>query len=253
MQLSNYVALVTGGGSKQGIGGGIAKELAKEGATVIIGDINYDGAKITAKEISEQYTYSKVFPLQLDVTKQGEVKKKVKQIINDFDKIDVLVNNAGVAFSTKLEEIEEEEWDLVQNVNIKGVFFLTKEVATHMKENKYGRIINISSVAGKRGGGLFGGAHYAASKAALIGFSKTISRELAAYGITSNCVIPSWTNTQLTKDVPDETVKEIIKMIPVGRQGKVEDVANVVKFLSLHESSYITGEDIDVNGGFHID
>lgn len=254
MNLQGQVALVTGGGTPRGIGRCIVESLAQDGITVIVADLNYEGASETANDIIKKNSDAKVFPLKLDVTNWNEVEQEIEEVVNKFGKIDILVNNAGVAFSTSFEKINEKEWDIVQDINIKGVFFLTQAVAKHMKDNNYGRIINMSSVAGKRGGGIFGGAHYAASKAAVLGFTKTISRELSSFNITCNCVVPGFVDTDITKGRIDEIkLQEIVATIPVGRKGNVEDIANAVKFLSLKESSFITGEDIDVNGGLHID
>lgn len=254
MKSHEQVALVTGGGTPRGIGRCIAENLTRDGITVIVADLNYEGASETASNIIKKNSEAKIFPLKLDVTNWNEVEEEIEKVVNQFGKIDILVNNAGVAFSTSFEEINEKEWDIVQDINIKGVFFLTQAVAKHMKDNNYGRIINMSSVAGKRGGGIFGGAHYAASKAAVLGFTKTISRELSSFNITCNCVVPGFVDTDITKGRIDEVkLQEIVATIPVGRKGNVDDVANAVKFLSLKESSFITGEDIDVNGGLHID
>jgi 3-oxoacyl-[acyl-carrier protein] reductase len=255
MEFINQVVIVTGAGSKHGIGKEISKHFGIEGATVILADINFPEVCEAAEDLGKNVENGTFIPIELDVTNQDQVRSMAKEVYEKFGSIDVLVNNAGIARPTKILDIEEKEWDVMFDVNVKGLFFLTKEVIKYMKDKQYGRIVNISSVAGKRGGGVFGGAHYASSKAAVMGLTKAVAREMAGYGITCNCVVPGFVDTDITAgQMSDEKLKELIeKNIPVGRKGNVSDIARTVKFLSSKEASYITGEDIDVNGGLHID
>lgn len=253
MNFETNVAMITGAGSESGIGIGIAKQLSSRGAIVILADINESGIKLRVQEI--EVAGGKAYPIVLDVTNRGKVQQAVKEIVAKFGKIDILVNNAGISRPTKVTEIEEKEWDLVFNVNMKGTFFLTQAVLPYMKHNSYGRIVNLSSVSGKRGGGIFGGSHYSAAKAGVTGFSKAVAREVAEFGITCNTVAPGLVGgTEITGDMLTEDKKTSVqKDIPVGRVGKVEDIAYSIAFLASEGASYITGEELDINGGSHID
>src|SRR5699024_48790 len=243
----------TGAGSAGGIGRETAKQLAKRNATVILTDINEKGLTEGVQEINK--IGGKAYPLKLDVTDKIQVNTKIEEVALQYGKIDILINNAGISRPTKVTEIEEDEWDLLFNVNLKGVFFLTQAVIPYMKKNNYGRIINLSSVSGKRGGGIFGGSHYSAAKAGVTGFSKAVAREIGEYGITCNTVAPGLVGgTQITSGLlSDKKKNEIQNDIPVGRIGKVEDIAFSLTFLASEGASYITGEELDINGGSHID
>lgn len=252
VNFQNRVALITGAGSKRGIGRETAKQLAYRGATVVLADIDFEGVKEAAEEINAQN--GKAYPVQLDVTNRAQVSSTVQEIISKFDKIDILVNNAGITRPTRVLEIPEEEWDLIFQVNVKSIYYLTQEVLPHMKRQNYGRIVNLGSVSGKRGGGVFGGSHYSAAKAAVAGFTKAVAREMAPFGITCNAVAPGLIGTDITGGMLTEEVKnEIIKGVPVGRIGTVTDVAYTIAFLASEQAGYITGEEIDINGGMHID
>ncbi|MFD2705765.1 SDR family NAD(P)-dependent oxidoreductase [Salibacterium lacus] len=252
MNFEGQTALVTGAASKRGIGREIARQISQGGGTVIIADINQEMLENAVKDIDQEKgsAYSAV----LDVTSEEKVKQSLDELIGKFSKIDILVNNAGITRPTGVLDISEEEWDLIFDVNMKGTFFVTQHLLPHMKENNYGRIVNLSSVSGKRGGGIFGGSHYSAAKAAVTGFSKAVAREMASFGITSNTVAPGLIATDITGGMlTDEKKKQLENDIPAKRAGTVEDVANAVAFLATKESSYITGEEIDINGGSHID
>lgn len=252
MNFENQVAFITGAASEKGIGREIAKQLSTRGATVILADIDENGLKARVEEIEEMG--GKAHSVRLDVTNREEINEVVQGLVEQFGKIDILVNNAGITRPTRVMDIPEEEWDLVFNINMKGVFHLTQAVLPHMKEKNYGRIVNLGSVSGKRGGGIFGGSHYSAAKAGVTGFSKAVAREMAPFGITCNTVEPGLIGTEITGGLLTEEKKEVLKKdIPVGRVGTVEDVAYTIAFLASPGASYITGEEIDINGGSHID
>ncbi|WP_223643004.1 SDR family NAD(P)-dependent oxidoreductase [Planococcus sp. 4-30] len=253
MNFDNRVALITGAGSEKGIGKETAKQLSKRGATVILADINEEGLELAVQDLKS--TGGKAHSVKLDVTDKAQIDKSITQLIEKFGKIDILVNNAGISRPTRVIDIEEKEWDLVFDINMKGVFFLTQAVLPHMKKEGYGRIVNLSSVSGKRGGGIFGGSHYSAAKAGVTGFTKAVAREMAEFGITCNTVAPGLIGgTDITGDMLTEEKKaEIRKEIPAGRIGRVDDVANSITFLVSEGASYITGEELDINGGSHID
>ena len=191
--------------------------------------------------------------IKLDVSDEENVNSLVKQTINQFNRIDVLINNAGITQPIKVLDTSLKEWERIIKVNLTGTFLCSKAVLTYMIENRYGRIVNMSSVSGKRGGGVFGGAHYSAAKAGILGFSKALAREVAEYGITVNSIAPGIVDTDIRGKTSPEVDKEIIKSIPVQRFGKVEEIADVALFLASPGSAYITGEEIDINGGSHMD
>ncbi len=250
-ELTNRVAIVTGSGSPKGIGRAIALALAKQGATVVIADLNREGIQDTVKAVEE--SGGEAYGVELDVTSKESVDKMVKDVLDKYGRIDILVNNAGISQKITVEDMTLEDMHRIFDVNMYGLFLCSQAVLKPMKEQKYGRIINISSVSGKRGGGIFGGAHYSASKAAVLGFSKNLAREVAKDGITVNSVAPGLINTEIWKSLPKEQADKIIENIPMGRPGETEEIASAVAFLASEEASYITGEEIDINGGQHMD
>ncbi|RBW68406.1 SDR family NAD(P)-dependent oxidoreductase [Bacillus taeanensis] len=252
VNFDNRVALITGAASEKGIGREIARQLAKRGALVVLSDINEEGLAVAVQEIQD--LGGKAASVILNVTDRNQVNQQVAEIVKEYGKIDILINNAGVTRPTRVLDIEEKEWDFIFDINMKGTFFLTQEVLRYMKEKNYGRIVNLGSVSGKRGGGIFGGSHYSAAKAAVTGFSKAVAREMAPFGITCNTVEPGLIGTEITGGLLTEEKKEVLKNdIPVGRIGTVADVAYTIAFLASENASYITGEEIDINGGSHID
>ncbi|WP_404996598.1 SDR family NAD(P)-dependent oxidoreductase [Caldifermentibacillus hisashii] len=251
-ELTNRVAIVTGSGSPKGIGREIALTLARQGASVVIADINMEGVQETVNVIKEQVG-GNALGVQLDVTSKESVDAMVEDVLKEFGRIDILVNNAGISQKVTVEDMTLDDMKRIFNVNMFGLFLCSQAVLKVMKEQKYGRIINLSSVSGKRGGGIFGGAHYSASKAAVLGFSKNMAREVAEYGITVNSVAPGLINTEIWKSLPKEQSDAIIANIPAGRPGETKEIAATVAFLASKEASYINGEDIDVNGGQHMD
>lgn len=243
------VALVTGG--SRGIGLGIAAKLAEEGAKVGIIDVN-ENALSEARNTLEGKGYS-VFTKVANVTDFSQVEGAVKELVDSYGSVDILVNNAGVIRDNLLFKMTEEDWQTVMDVHLKGSFNAARAVQKYMVENKYGRIINISSTSAL---GNRGQANYAAAKAGLQGFTKTLAIELGKYGITSNSVAPGFIETEMTKEtaarigIPfEELIKHSVARIPVGRSGKPEDIANAVAFFADEASSFVSGQVIYVAGG----
>ncbi|MBZ5753199.1 SDR family NAD(P)-dependent oxidoreductase [Metabacillus rhizolycopersici] len=250
-QLNDRVAIVTGSGSKKGIGRTIALTLAKQGAAVVVADLNADGIQDTVNAIQE--AGGKALGVELNVTSKESVDAMVEKVLEEYGRIDILVNNAGISQKVTVQDMTLEDMTRVFNVNMFGLFLCTQAVLETMKKQKFGRIVSLSSVSAKRGGGVFGGAHYSASKAAVLGFSKNLAREVALNGITVNCVAPGLVNTDIWKSLPEEVANNVIAGIPAGRPGETEEIAAAIAFLASEESSYITGEEIDINGGSHMD
>lgn len=246
MELEGKVALVTG--AAQGIGKAIAMLLAKNGADVIVSDINLEKAIETSKEIEAVGRRS--IAIKVDVSKSEEVENMVERIISEFGRIDILVNNAGITRDKLILRMTEEDWDQVIDVNLKGTFNCTKAVIKYMSKQKSGKIVNIASVSGEMGNP--GQANYSASKAGVIGFTKTIAREFAQRGINVNAIAPGYIETPMTEVLPDKIKEELKKMIPMERLGRPEDVAHAVLFLVSEASSYITGQVLNVNGGIYM-
>ena len=240
----NKLALITGG--TRGIGKQIALTFAKEGYDIAI---NYrtenDDLKNTKREIEANNV--QCFAVQGDVTKFEDCEKFVKQIVEEFGNIDVLVNNAGITRDTLLMRMKEEDFKQVIDTNLVGTFNVTKNVISYMMKARNGRIINISSVVGISGNA--GQTNYAASKAGIIGFTKSLAKEVASRNITVNAVAPGFIETQMTAVLKEDIKEEIAKKIPLKRMGTPQDVANVVKFLASSDSSYITGQVIHIDGG----
>lgn len=251
LDFTNQVVVVTGAGSPKGIGRTIAQTFGKQGAKVVICDINQAGLDANVEEMKEMGIDAAGFAANL--TDPEAVKELVNKIVNKYGRIDVLINNAGISQKVTVADMTLDDIVRIFNVNMFGLFLITQAVCEVMKKQKYGRIVHLSSVSGKRGGGIFGGAHYSASKAAVLGFSKNLAREVSQYGITTNCVCPGLINTEIWKSLPKEQADEIIAGIPMGRPGETQEVANAIVFLASKEASYITGEEIDINGGSHMD
>ena len=246
MKLAGKVALVTG--AAQGIGKAVALLLARNGADIVVSDVNLQKAEETAKEV--QTLGRKALAIKVDVAKLDDVEKMVESILAEFGKVDILVNNAGIARDKLILRMTEEDWDAVLNINLKGTFNCTKTVVRHMSKQKSGKIVNIASVVGEMGNA--GQGNYAASKAGVIGFTKTIAREFAARGINVNAIAPGFIQTAMTDAVPEKAKEELKRMIPMERLGQPEDVAQAVLFLVSERSSYITGQVLNVNGGIYM-
>ncbi len=245
MNLADKKAIVTG--AAQGIGKTIALQLALHGADVVVTDINREGLAPVVAEI--QALGRRAHAIAMDVSNLAQCEDMVKEAVQAMGRIDILVNNAGITRDTLLLRMKEEQWDQVMQVNVKGTFNCTKSVLRTMFKQKYGRIIQISSVTGAMGNA--GQANYSASKAAVIGFTKAVAREYAHSGITVNAVAPGFIKTAMTDAIPDKEREAMIAQIPARQLGTPEDVAYAVCFLAADESSYITGQVIHVNGGLY--
>jgi 3-oxoacyl-[acyl-carrier protein] reductase len=242
--MKGRVAIVTGGA--RGIGRAIAEKLASLGANVLIADMLLELAEKSASEIT-QMTQNKVGAVSVNVTDGKSVADMLDHALNEFGKVDILVNNAGITRDTLILRMEEADWDAVLNVNLKGAFNCSKAVIRSMMKQHYGRIVNISSVSGQMGQA--GQTNYSASKAGLIGFTKALAREVASRQITVNAVAPGYIPTSLTNDLSDELKQYMLRLTPVGRMGKPEEIAAAVAFLASEEAAYITGQVLAVDGG----
>ncbi|MDP1992349.1 MAG: 3-oxoacyl-ACP reductase FabG [Syntrophales bacterium] len=252
MRFKDRIAIVTGAGSKRGIGRTTALTLARGGADIVVGDLDLQGAEAVVDEIKALGRRS--IAVKVDVSKQEDVSRLVQKALDQFGRIDILVNNAGITQPIKVLDMTEADWDRVITTNLKGTFLCSKAVLPAMIKQGYGRIVNLSSVSGKRGGGVFGGAHYSAAKAGILGFAKALAREVAAFGITVNSVAPGLVATDIRGNLESpERQKEMSIDIPCQRLGTPEDIAAAIAFLASEEAGYITGEDIDINGGSHMD
>ena len=243
---SGRTALITGCG--RGIGKAIALTLARTGADIIVNDIDQNTVENLAGEIAGLGRKALIFCGS--VGSRTDVDAMFTKIKDEFEHLDILVNNAGITRDNMLIKMTDQEWDQVMDVNLKGLFYCTRAAAEMMKEQAYGKIINLTSVTALSGN--VGQANYAASKAGVIGITKTLARELARYQITVNAVAPGFIDTPMTAAIPEEIKQTIVRGIPLGRAGSSEDVANLVKFLASDEATYITGQVISCNGGLYI-
>ncbi|QSQ09848.1 3-oxoacyl-[acyl-carrier-protein] reductase FabG [Koleobacter methoxysyntrophicus] len=243
-ELSGRIAVVTGG--SRGIGKAIALELAENGANVVI---NYSKDSKGAQEVAEYIRNKGIdcLTIKANVSLASEVENMVETIIEKYGRIDILVNNAGITRDSLLARMKEKDWDDVIDINLKGVYNCTKSVVKVMMKQRWGRVVNISSVVGITGNP--GQTNYSAAKAGIIGFTKSCARELASRGITVNAVAPGFIRTDMTDKLRNEIKKELESKIPVGRLGKPEDVAHTVLFLVSSKADYITGQVINVDGG----
>ncbi len=244
MNFEGKVAVITGG--RRGIGRAIAEGLAQGGASVVIGDRTCEESECTAAEIS-QAAGVKAIGVCLDVASLASAQGLVERTLAEFGRIDILVNNAGVTRDTLIMRMEEADWDAVLDVNLKGAWNCCKAAVRPMMKQRYGRIVNISSVSGLAGQA--GQTNYSASKAGLIGLTKALAREVASRNITVNAVAPGFIPTALTMDLPADLKDGMMKLIPLGRWGKPEEVAAAVTFLASDQAAYITGQVLSVDGG----
>ena len=240
------IALVTGG--SRGIGRSIAERLAKEGCYVVINYVsNEEAARQVLSAIEDAGGKGQIAPF--DVSDFDATQKAVEEIVEELGGLHILINNAGITQDTLMLRMKEEDWTNVISVNLNGVFNCTKAVTRIMMKQRYGRIINLSSVVGEMGNS--GQTNYAASKAGIIGFTKAAAREMAPRSVTVNAVSPGFIETDITRALTEEIRKDYIERIPLGRFGSPEDITGVVAFLASDEASYITGEVIRVNGGIY--
>jgi len=244
IDLTGRVALVTGG--SRGIGRAIALKLASLGAKVAV---NYRANEAAAQEVIKEIASQggEAIALQGDVKDADQSGDLVKKTLEAFGRLDILVNNAGITKDTLLARMKESDWDLVIDTNLKGAYHCTKAALRPMLKQRYGRIVNITSVSGLVG--QFGQANYSASKAGLVGFTKAVAKELGSRNITVNAIAPGYVPTDQTAHLPSELVEAFLKLTPLGRPGTPEEIANAVAFFASEEASYITGQVLSVDGG----
>ncbi len=246
LRLHDRVAIITGGA--QGIGRAIGLLLAQNGAQIVIADINDKQAEETAQEIA--LLGRKSLAVKVDVSNFSEAENLGKTVFDAFGQIDILVNNAGITRDGLFLRMKEEEWDAVIAINLKSVFNCSKAVIRYMGKQRGGKIISVASVVGQIGN--IGQANYGASKAGIIGFTKTLAREFASRGIMVNAVAPGFIETDMTRTLPEKVREGFISNIPLGRMGTPEEIAEAVLFLATDASNYITGQVINVNGGLYM-
>lgn len=251
-ELTDRTALVTGAGSRNGIGRATALALAGQGADVAVCDLTPAGVDETAAEIRR--LGRRALSFTVDVTSAEQVQAMVEAVERAWGRLDILANVAGITQPVRVAETTPADWDRILRVNLMGTFLCAKAAAAVMRKGRYGRIINLSSVSAKRGGGVFGGAHYSAAKAGILGFAKALAREVAADGITVNSVAPGLVLTDIRGGIEsDEGQARLAAEIPIRRLCRPDEVAAAVCFLASQEAGYITGEEIDINGGSHMD
>lgn len=244
MLFNGEIAIITGGA--QGIGRAISEEFCREGAKVVMFDINDErGAQTEAKILA---TSAQAAYVHCDVSKPAEIEKAVVKVAEKFGTVNILVNNAGILHSTPIEDITEEEWDRMMAINLKSVFFMSQKVLPYFKQNSGGKIVNISSLAGRMGG-YANGLGYSATKAGIIGLTYGLARRLAGLNINVNAIAPGTTETDILKAFTIEKINELRQSVPIKRLGRPEDIANLAVFLASSKASFITGAVVDINGG----
>jgi NAD(P)-dependent dehydrogenase (short-subunit alcohol dehydrogenase family) len=252
MPVSDKTAVITGAGSKRGIGRATAHSLAAAGWNVAILDLDEPSAKEAADEVADQQRVQTA-GIGCDVTDEGSVDAALAALAGSMPPVGALVNNAGITSPIRFLDVTGEEWDRIFAVNVRGSYNITRRVAPGMVERGFGRIVFLSSVSAERGGGVFGGVAYSAAKAAELGFARALARELGPNGVTVNSVAPGFIETDISGGaLTGERKEQLVAQIPVGRGGNVNDVADLITFLCREESGYVTGVTYDVNGGSHI-
>jgi NAD(P)-dependent dehydrogenase (short-subunit alcohol dehydrogenase family) len=252
MPVSDKTAIITGAGSKRGIGRATAHALAAAGWNVAILDLDEPSAKEAADEVAER-RHVQTAGIGCDVTDEASVEAALTALDGSMPLVGALINNAGITSPTKFLDVTGEEWDRIFAVNVRGSYNITRRVVPGMVERGFGRIVFLSSVSAERGGGVFGAVAYSAAKAAELGFARALARELGPNGVTANSVAPGFIETDISGGaLTGERKDQLVAGIPVGRGGNVNDVADLITFLCREESSYITGVTYDVNGGSHI-
>jgi NAD(P)-dependent dehydrogenase (short-subunit alcohol dehydrogenase family) len=251
MLLTGRTAIITGAASKRGLGRATAHLFAEHGARVAILDLDEEQSRIAAADLPGEGHLA----FACDVTDHARCVAVAAVVIGEFRHVDILVNNAGISQPLKLMDIRRESYDAVLDVNLLGTLNMTQALVPHMRHRKSGSIINMASVSAQRGGGIFGGPHYSAAKGGILGLTKAAARELAPDGVRVNAICPSLIDTDIVHSAPGwtrEREAEVMKSIPMGRAGKASEVAGCCLFLASDLSSYVTGSEIDVNGGSHI-
>lgn len=246
MRLEGKVAVVTG--SARGLGKAIVERLAKEGAKVVVTDLNEQGCIETANEIIA--SGGDALAVTCDVTNRESVEALASATIKKYGKIDILVNNAGITKDSSLKKMTDAQWDAVITVDLKSVFICTQILSAYMVEQKSGRIISMSSLAGVSGN--FGQTNYSAAKAGIIGMTKTWAQELGRKNVTANVIAPGFMNTEMTKTIPEDITKTMLASIPVGRKGEPEEVAAAVVYLASDEAGFVNGVTLNINGGAYV-
>lgn len=248
MLLRGKAAVISGAASRRGIGLATARLFARHGARVAIVDIDGAAAEAAADGLGPEHR-----GFACDVTDRDSCEAVARGVIEAFGQVDILLNNAGVTQPVKIMEITDRDWGRVLDVNLRGVLYLSQAFIPHMRQRRQGSIVCMSSVSAQRGGGIFGGPHYSAAKAGVLGLAKNMARELGPDGIRVNCVTPGLIQTDITGGkLTDAMRQDIVKGIPLGRLGEADDVAGVYLFLASDLSAYVTGAVIDVNGGMLI-
>ena len=243
--LNGRTAVITG--AAQGIGKEIARTFVKLGAKVLISDVNEEKLKETTREFLDQGYEVNLYAC--DVSNQNEAKSLIEYAVQTFGGIHILVNNAGITRDAMLHKMEKSAWEQVMQVNLTGVFYCMQPALLYMRQQQFGRVINISSIS--RDGNI-GQANYAATKAGVIGLTKTAAKEVGGFGITCNAICPGFMDTNMTKTIPDKVKEKMVGAIPVGRIGTPQDIANAAAFLASEYASYITGEVLNVSGGLQV-
>ena len=244
--VKDRIAVVTG--ASRGIGRSIALALAAGGAKIVAADISLDGCEALVAELAKSGTEG--LAVQCNVAVAEDAERLIAAAAEKFGRVDILVNNAGITRDGLLMRMKDEEWDAVLNVNLKGAFVCTRAASKVMSKQRYGRIINIASIVGQMGNA--GQANYCASKAGLIGLTKSVARELARRNVTANAVAPGFIATDMTEALPEKARQELAAQIPMERLGSADDIANAVLFLASDDSAYITGQVLAVNGGMYM-
>jgi NAD(P)-dependent dehydrogenase (short-subunit alcohol dehydrogenase family) len=248
MRLEGKLAVVTGAAT--GIGHAAAQALCEEGAHSVVADIDAEGAERAAVELRQKG--HEATSIRIDISKVSDIKRCVRGLLERYSKIDILVNNAGLYSTVSIPMMTEGEWDRVMNVNLKGTFFLSKEVLPSMIERRYGKIVNVASLAAKRGG-VTSGVNYGASKAGVVSVTKYLATYAAPFGVNVNAVVPGFAETKMFRMNSPEKIVALLKTIPLGRVARPEELGKAIAFLASDDASYITGEIMDVNGGIHMD
>ena len=248
MQLTDRVAIITGGASLRGIGWATAKRFADEGARIVILDLDPAAAEQAARAIGASH-----LGFACDVRDESTCRMVVQKVLDTFGRVDILVNNAGVSQSHRLMDSTQDDYNLVMDVSVRGAYNMSRAVVATMRAHKSGAIVCMGSVAAQRGGGILGGPHYSAAKGAIQALAKAMARELAADGIRSNAIAPGMADTELlVGKIDDAGKRRVAESIPLGRLATANDIANACLFLASDQSAYITGVVLDVSGGLHI-